>query len=85
MPIIKVELDKRVKGSLMEREDWWHLCHNTEPGEQFVEHEWDHVNAYKVSEQSSGTEVISVEQWLNGPGSQGKLDAAMAKINEKTG
>jgi hypothetical protein len=81
MPILKEQIAKRVKGSLAENEDWWHLCYDTDANEFFVEHEWDHVNAYRVSEHSSDTERHAAEGWT-GPGS-GNLADARAKLLER--
>lgn len=81
MPILKEQIAKRVKGSLAEKEDWWYLCYDTDAGEFFIEHEWDHVNAYRVSERSSDTERHSVDGW-NGPGSD-KVQEARANLEER--
>ena len=81
MPILKEQIAKRVKGQLAENEDWWHLCYDTEADAFYIEHSWDYVNAYRVSQgHNSGTERHSVEGW-QGPGSE-KVDEARAKLKE---
>lgn len=48
MAVLTREIAKRIKGSLQEREDWWRLCYDTDTREFYVEHEWHHMNAYKI-------------------------------------
>ena len=69
MAVLKKQLHMSAKGSWAEREDWWWLCYDTEARAFHVEHEWDHMNAYKLGEPSDkGTACQSVEGY-GGPGS----------------
>lgn len=67
MAVIKKEIARRTKGSLQEKEDWWYVCYDADTGQSWVEHEWDHMNAYKLGKDSnSGTEKHSVDEWIEG-------------------
>lgn len=79
--ILTFELAKSAKGSLAEREDWWNLCMDTETGELWIEHAWDHVDAYNVSKVNRGTSRHSVDGWT-GPGSK-NIEAGIAKLKEQ--
>ena len=79
MAVYREEIHKQVKGQLMEREDCWSLCYDTDSGEFFVEHHWDHVNAYKVSEgTNSGTLRHAADKWT-GPGAE-KIQIGRAHV-----
>jgi hypothetical protein len=82
MAILKEQIAQRVKGQLGEKEDWWHLCFDADANSYYIEHSWDHVDAYKVSRGTdSDTERHPLEGW-NGPGLE-KIDAARAKLEER--
>jgi hypothetical protein len=68
MGIHKEQLYRSVKGSLMENEDWWWLCYDDEAERFYVEHEWDRVNAYKLSDPANvGKAVLELDAY-DGPG-----------------
>lgn len=82
MPVSKTQLHFKAKGSLAEREDWWWLCYDTDTAEFYVEHEWDHMDPYRLGEASDkGKARTSVEQWQanGGPGLE-TYEAARAKL-----
>lgn len=56
------ELDKRVKGSLGETEDWWRLMRE-EDGSFFVEHEWSHTKLKSLMS-DEGEKRLTVEEFL---------------------
>jgi hypothetical protein len=66
MPILKHQIAKRVKGSMAEKEDWWHACYDTDTKEFFIEHSWDHVQINGLS-QDAGSSRHSIDDW-NGEG-----------------
>ncbi|WP_155264668.1 hypothetical protein [Sphingomonas segetis] len=80
MAVYKELLAKRVKGSLMENEDWWYLCYDTESQRYYVEHEWDHMNPYKIGsgDHGNGTTQSDAEGWT-GVGAD-KIEEAKAKL-----
>lgn len=79
MAVLKHQIAYRVKGSLAETEDWWHLCYDTESDVFFVEHEWDHANPYpRGGPGDSGTKRYDAANW-DGPGRE-ELAAAKALL-----
>ena len=56
------ELDKRVKGSLGETEDWWRLVRD-DNGTLFVEHEWSHTKL-KTLTTDAGERRLGLEEFL---------------------
>jgi hypothetical protein len=79
MAIWKEQIAKKIKGSLMENEDWWYLCYDTDTHEFHIEHEWSHVDAYNVAKAAdSGSSTHAVDAW-NGPGSE-NVAAAKEKL-----
>lgn len=68
MAVLREEIAKRIKGSHSQTEDWWHLCLDTETGEYFVEHSWDHV-ALNSLDQNVGADQHDADTW-KGPGSE---------------
>ena len=65
MAIVRKQIAIRIKGSLAEREDFWYLCYDPEADRFFVEHEWDHMNPYKLGEGGDrGKTEHSVEEWI---------------------
>ena len=40
MPVIKRELHRTTKGSVLSDEGWWYLAHDTDSDRVFVLHEW---------------------------------------------
>ena len=82
MAILKQEIHKIIKGSLMETEDWWRLCHDTENGTFYIEHEWSHVDPYNLNRPAnSGTTIHPADTWY-GHGSD-KIEEAKAKLIEQ--
>lgn len=82
MAVVRKQIALRIKGSLAEREDFWRLCYDLEAERFFVEHEWDHMNPYKLGEGGSrGTTEHSVEDWIanKGEGFE-KIEEARAEI-----
>lgn len=82
MTIERVEIDRRIKGGMNEDEQWWYLCLDTDTGEFFIEHQWDYVNRFNVSQASRGTERIEIEDY-RGRGSE-KIEAAKAELLGKS-
>lgn len=72
-----------MKGSLAEREDFWTLCYDSEAAYFYVEHEWDHMNPYKLGagESSRGTARVAADDG-NGEGVH-EIAAAKARLLEK--
>jgi hypothetical protein len=66
LPLRRIPIHTSVKGALAQTEDWWTLVVNTDTGEKLVEHDWSHGNPYKAKSESSGTETVSVEDFLKG-------------------
>ncbi len=84
MTTLRKQIDRRVKGALQEREDWWYLCYDTETKEFYVEHDWHHMNAYKASEKANeGKQRTTIEDH-DGPGSS-KIDQARADLLKEAG
>ena len=68
MPVFKEELEKRIKGALMEDESWWYLCFDSDADEFWVEHDWDRVNPYNLKEAADvGSRRMPLEGYT-GPG-----------------
>lgn len=64
MTAARVKFHQIIKGSLMETEDWWRLV-TEDDGQIYIEHEWSHVDPYKLSLPSnSGTERFGVDEFL---------------------
>ena len=80
MTIISEEISKRIKGTLNQTEDWWHLCLDTETGRFFVRHDWDHVALNSLS-QDVGSDEHAVETW-RGPGAD-TIEAAKQRLLEQ--
>lgn len=84
MPVLKREIAKRIKGSLQETEDWWRLCYDTDAQKFFVEHEWSHVNAYRLSAPADyGTERMPVEGYRDHGAA--KVEQAKAELLAEAG
>lgn len=67
MTVHRIEIAKKVKGSLMENEDWWYVCYDDADQTSWIEHQWDHVDAYNVARGSdNGTERHEIQEWLDG-------------------
>jgi hypothetical protein len=58
------QLDRRTKGPMNEKEDWWHLIVDDASGEMRVEHEWDHLQINGLRS-NSGTKAYSVEEFMD--------------------
>lgn len=82
MPVYKELLGKRTKGSLMEKEDWWYLCYDSDSQTFYVEHEWDHMNPYEIGrgDHNSGTTCHEADGWT-GVGAD-KIKALKTKLLE---
>lgn len=79
MKLLKKEIARQMKGALQEREDWWRLCYEAESRDFFIEHEWHHMNAYKLETAADeGTEVMSVDGY-SGKGTD-KIEEAKAAL-----
>ncbi|WP_166775755.1 hypothetical protein [Qipengyuania flava] len=66
MAVKRIEIAKRIKGSLMENEDWWYLCYETSTGEAWIEHEWDHMDAYNVGKAGDrGKSRHDLDEWIS--------------------
>ncbi len=82
MAIFSEEIAKRIKGSLMEKEDWWRLCYDSETQRFYVEHEWSHTDAYRASKGSDeGTTEHDAETW-SGPGAEKIGEARERLLNQ---
>ncbi len=82
MPILTHQIAQRVKGALAEDEDWWRVCYDTDAGEFYIEHEWDHVDPYNVAAgHNSGSTRHEIEGW-SGPGKD-RIDEAIAILNQQ--
>jgi hypothetical protein len=79
MATLKRQIYRRVRGSFAQDEDWWRLCYDTQAREFFVEHEWSHVDPFRVDNPFDvGTRVISVDSY-RGPHAR-RLAAMQAKL-----
>ena len=82
MAILKKEIGKRIKGALMENEDWWHVCYDTDTENFYVEHSWSYTDAYKVSKGTdSGTSIHDIENWT-GTGAENVQAAKQSLLND---
>lgn len=84
MTVKRIEIARKIKGSLMDKEDWWYLCYDPSSDKAWIEHEWDHMNAYKISAGSnSGTSQFSIDEWIEKKG-QGyeKIDVALQEAKQ---
>ena len=82
MPIYREQIAKRIKGSLAEKEDFWTLCYDSDEQRFYVEHMWDHMNPYKLSEKgNSGTTVHDADAWT-GEGAEKIPDAKQRLLKE---
>jgi hypothetical protein len=82
MPVYKEMIDRRIKGSLAENEDYWYLCYDSDADAFYVEHQWDHMNPYKLTEKGdSGESRHDAETWT-GAGHD-KIEATKQKLLEK--
>ncbi len=65
MPVLKRELARSAKGPVMNNEDWWYLCKDTDTGSVFVLHEWAHTDVTRPSSQSNvGSKHIELSVFL---------------------
>ena len=81
----RVQIGERIKGSLMQNEDWWFLVLE-DNGTCHVEHEWSHVDPYGKGQPNSGQKNYSVEEFLagdHGDGLKSELRSALAKRARK--
>jgi hypothetical protein len=82
MAIHREQIAQRVKGSLAENEDFWTLCYDADAQRFYVEHEWSHMNPYKLSDPGShGTSQHDADAWT-GAGAE-KIDEAKRRLIEK--
>ena len=83
MTVYREQIAQRIKGSLAEREDWWTLLYDSETGTFQVEHEWDHMNPYKLGEgdSSRGKSYHPAETW-DGEGTS-SIEAAKTRLLAK--
>jgi hypothetical protein len=80
--VLRTQIAKQTKGSLGEREGWWTLCHDDQSREFFVEHEWHHMNAYKVDlKAETGTTRLPLEGYV-GRGADKVQEAVAAMLAE---
>lgn len=77
----RIKLGERIKGPMMENEDWWHLVVRTD-GTKNVEHEWSHVDPYGKKPSNSGIANVSVEEFLAGDASEGLKAALKTALKE---
>lgn len=74
-----MQFHQRVKGSLGEKEDWWHL--NEVDGEQVITHSWHHTEIRGLNSRE-GSNRYTVEEFLAGDHNtqaQAKLKEVLAK------
>ncbi|WP_299400650.1 hypothetical protein [uncultured Roseobacter sp.] len=57
-------LHKRTKGALAENEDEWTLYVDEESGSMQVTHWWHHMNPYKSTLTSEGSDKFTVDEFL---------------------
>ena len=62
---VKTQFHQRIKGSLLETEDWWHLIVEDD-GTTYVEHEWSHVDPYGKRATRAGAQRILVDEFFAG-------------------
>ncbi len=82
MPIYREQIAKRIKGSLAENEDFWTLCYDSDQQRFYVEHSWDYMNPYKLSEKGDrGTSNHDADTWT-GEGAEKIPDAKQRLLKE---
>lgn len=82
MSVIRKQIGQRIKGALGEKEDWFHLCYDTETKAFHVEHSWSHTNAYNIAEKSNeGEKAIALEGY-EGIGAENIAQAKAALLAE---
>jgi len=75
----RIQVYQKVKGSLMENEDWWYLVVD-DNGNRHVEHEWSHVDPYGKREPNSGKIKISIDDFLRGDHEAAAKEALKAEL-----
>lgn len=82
MLVLREQIGKRIKGALMEDEDWWYLCLDTDNDCYFVRHEWSNVDAYDVAKcADSGSSEHDADTWT-GEGPE-KIEAAKVRLPDQ--
>jgi hypothetical protein len=84
MAILKRKIAQRIKGSLQEREDWWYLCYDTDSREFSVEHEWHHMDAYRVGSRANEGRKQEPLEHYRGAGLE-KIEQAKAELLAEAG
>lgn len=84
MTVTRIEIAKRIKGSLMENEDWWYLCYDDSSDSAWIEHKWDHMDAYNVGKAGdSGTSTHKLHDWIESKGhGYENVESALAKAKD---
>jgi hypothetical protein len=75
----KIQLEYRGRGPLQNNEDWYYLVFQDD-GSISVEHEWQHMNPYKGTTTSEGTESFDFDEFrasANGIRLSAQIDAAL--------
>lgn len=79
------QLAQRLKGSMQETEDWWHLKRD-EDGVLFVEHSWSHTKLSNFTT-DAGERRIEIDAFLEGdnPRAAEARDALRAYLAKQDG
>ena len=83
MTVHREEVHKRVKGSLMQDESWWHLCYDNDADAFWIEHDWDRVDPYNLAAKADvGSRRLSLEEY-SGPGAD-QIPNLISKLRSKS-
>lgn len=61
----KIQFHERIKGSLQETEDWWHLVTDDE-GHRRVRHTWSHHDPYRNRKPDEGEAFYEIDEFFAG-------------------
>jgi len=58
------QLHERIRGDNTENKDWWSLVFDTESKRLYIEHEWSHTDAWRVSRSNTGIAEFDINAFL---------------------
>lgn len=61
----RIQFHERIKGSLQETEDWWHL-EIEDSGHRRVRHSWSHHDPYGNHKPNEGEAFYEIDDFLAG-------------------
>jgi len=75
-----------VEGALAEKKDSWSIVMDTDCGQVWVEHRWQHMNTYNGNTSSKGEKLLSVDEFRKtneGWRLRKELEAALKEAEKK--